>query len=491
MVMESMAMESEPVVAVSSLSRSNASFTFTSRQPSSLYSAVTSLTSSGPETCSISGVAGTALCSGSIKNSSMSTTKMTTSSYNPAGTTLPPISITGFATASDLPDGSTLRIFSIPASSEGSTSSSGTTTNPPSSSLTLIVTLSASPSIGPSTTAWSIAIISSSSASVALQTSTTTSTLPLTTSSPGPTTFLSSFTSSTTTPFSASISTAQSNTLNPLTESILTSVPVHTTTSAPMPQNASGPPLSIHGHHGPGSHVAVVLAIPLALLFTGLVVGLFFLWRRFFPLSYYESRARLPGYAALRRWKDTRDRNRRTRELRTSEGLTAAANGSNNEMTSGDTFTRRLRQYEQESARAREKFSFEAPTTPLSGKKSGAAGPSGNGNGSHSPWYKSPSKSKIASPKMSHDTPRADADMGIMGVGGGRRKYGPFKRDFNEETGSLESWEEKWFNLGNNEGEGEGQGESSESSKTNLRKGVFEGRAERVSGPGMSWRKLI
>jgi hypothetical protein len=82
-------------------------------------------------------------------------------------------------------------------------------------------------------------------------------------------------------------------------------------------------------------------------------------------------------------------------------------------------------------------------------------------------------------------------DMGIMGVGGGRRKYGPFKRDFNEETGSLESWEEKWFNLGNNEGEAEGQGESSESSKTNLKKGVFEGRAERVSGPGMSWRKLI
>ena len=71
------------------------------------------------------------------------------------------------------------------------------------------------------------------------------------------------------------------------------------------------------------------------------------------------------------------------------------------------------------------------------------------------------------------------------GIGGGRRKYGPFKRDFNEETGSLESWEEKWFNLGN-EGEGE-----SESSTTNLKQGVFEGRAERVSGPGMSWRKLI
>ncbi|KAK7888342.1 hypothetical protein LTR67_008688 [Exophiala xenobiotica] len=487
MVMESMAIESEPVVAVSSLSRSNASFTFTSRQPSSsLYPAVTSLTSSGPETCLMSSVAGTALCSETIKNSSMSTTKMTTSSYNPAGTTLPPISITGFATPSDLPDGSTLRIFTIPASSEGSTSSSGTTTSPPSSSLTLTVTLSVSPSTGPSTTAWSIAFISSSSASVTLPTSTSTLTLPLITSSTGPTTFLSSFISSTTTPFSSSISTAQSTAFNPLTESILTSVPVHTTTSPPMPQNASGPPLSIHGHHGPDSHVAVVLAIPLAILFTGLVVGLFFLWRRFFPLSYHESRARLPGYAALRRWKDTRDRNRRTRELRTSEGLTAATNGSNNEMTSGDTFTRRLRQYEQESARAREKFSFEAPTTPLSGKKSGAAGPGGNGNGSPSPWYKSPSKSKIASPKRSHDTPRADMDMGIMG---GRRKYGPFKRDFNEETGSLESWEEKWFNLGNNEGEGEG--ESSESSKTNLKKGVFEGRAERMSGPGMSWRKLI
>lgn len=215
----------------------------------------------------------------------------------------------------------------------------------------------------------------------------------------------------------------------------------------------------------------------MALGFTALIIGLIFIWRRFYPLSYSESRARLPGYAALRRWKDTRDRNRRTRELRTSEGLTAT-NSSNNGFTGGDTFTRRLRQYEQESMRAREKFSFEAPTTPLSDKKSGAAG--GSGNGSPSPWY----KSKIASPKISYERPRVDADMGT-GIGGGRRKYGPFKRDFNEETGSLESWEEKWFNLGN-EGEGE-----SESSTTNLKQGVFEGRAERVSGPGMSWRKLI
>ena len=81
--------------------------------------------------------------------------------------------------------------------------------------------------------------------------------------------------------------------------------------------------------------------------------------------------------------------------------------------------------------------------------------------------------------------------------------YGPFTRSVNEETGSLESWEEKWFNLGN---EGEGKVGSATASTSMFKRdephgyraanvdGSGDGRArapEPLSGPGQSWRKLV
>lgn len=155
------------------------------------------------------------------------------------------------------------------------------------------------------------------------------------------------------------------------------------------------------------------------------------------------------------------------RALRTREGMQENNPGA----TAGqDSYERRLRQYEQESIRAREKFSFETPPTPLSGKRS-------EGNTlTLSPWK----KQKIVSPKISYDASR--------GPEMGRRMYGPFKKNFNDETGSLESWEETWFNLGTD-------AEESGSSTADLRKGGEakdnEDKIERVAGPGMSWRKLV
>lgn len=207
-------------------------------------------------------------------------------------------------------------------------------------------------------------------------------------------------------------------------------------------------------------------------------------------MSFYKAQGKIPGYAAFRHWKDRRKRERRTRSLRTMEALSHSEsygfgyNGYNGDFVGGgggggDTFARRLKQYEQESMRAREKFSFEAPATPLSGGGVASAN-------SISPWYKGKTTA-ATTPKRSVESLNKTAP-GAAAVGessvAGRRMYGPFKREFNEETGSLESWEEKWFSLGN-------EGESGGDFEMKSMKKPFEGHAERVAGPGMSWRKLV
>lgn len=171
-------------------------------------------------------------------------------------------------------------------------------------------------------------------------------------------------------------------------------------------------------------------------------------------------------------------------------------NGFHADFIGGDTFARRLRQYEQESMRAREKFSFEAPATPLSGgggiNKKATGGGAGVGSVNSSPWYKGKGAAAPATPKRSVESLKTVTPGGAgAGLGGGessgagRRMFGPFKKEFNEETGSLESWEEKWFSLGNEEGGSGGDFEMKSMKKP------FEGHAERVAGPGMSWRKLV
>lgn len=179
-----------------------------------------------------------------------------------------------------------------------------------------------------------------------------------------------------------------------------------------------------------------------------------------------------------------------------------------------DTYTRHLRQYEEEAARAREKYSFDAPpSTPVSGRNKnkntcrGSAatttpntirstrqglgygfgvGESSNGNGNASrgsprPWFKpkTPTSSPLSTKKTKSNngdaTPTATATPtrrealnlfnssannisngstnnkngnGIGNSNNQRRMYGPYRKQVVDDTMSLESWEETWFNLG-------------------------------------------
>jgi hypothetical protein len=159
-------------------------------------------------------------------------------------------------------------------------------------------------------------------------------------------------------------------------------------------------------------------------------------------------------------------------EMRSIKGLRGEyTNKDNSNLTGGDTYTRRLRQYEAESARAREKFSFDTPSTPSSSAKRSNNG----GTPINSPWWKT--KSPTARRAASHESSAGEGN-----TESGRRMYGPFKRNFNEETGSLESWEETWFNLGNEDAD------APPSSSAQLNS-IDEG--EGVAGPGQSWRKLV
>ncbi|KAI1622171.1 hypothetical protein EDD37DRAFT_611668 [Exophiala viscosa] len=386
---------------------------------------------------------------------STSSTMTTSGVYDlDGGSTLPSISIIGYATEPSLPPGSTLRwITSVSYKSISSE---------PKTSTTSLASITGTRSAGNSWTT------STFSLTIEVNSTLTTTRMPLTimvhptltTSLPSPiitssTSAVPSITSSCSTTSAVSISLAQSATLG--------------TTVRPTASPASSYNSTTSAFAGTHARIAphvLMIAIPVSIGSTIAMICLFFLWRRFHPTSFQKFISLCPYHAALSRWAGTRDRNRRMRALRTAEGLTETHRG----FTGGDTFTRRLRQYEQESIRAREKFSFEMPSTPHSGKKSEGSTLVG------SPWR----KNKITSPKPSYDSSK--------GPETGRRMYGPFKRDFNEETGSLESWEEKWFNLGTD-------AEESASSTADLPKTEpakdDEDKIERFAGPGMSWRKLV
>ncbi|KIV86547.1 hypothetical protein PV11_02150 [Exophiala sideris] len=399
--------------------------------------------------CSFDGLSATpqSLLATAAKTSSLPSTltTMTTSEfYDPDGTTLPSISIIGYATAPSMPPGSTL-VWITSVSYKSTTSDQTNTRSGGNSETTSTVPLTIEVDSTLITTKIPLTIEVHS-------TSTTSLPSPVITSSPSA---VPSITSSCSTTSAVSIS---------LTQSATPDTTVSPTASPSSSSNSTAAALT--GNHARIPPHILMIAIPVSIGSTILLICLFLLWRRFHASSFQKFISLCPYHAALSRWAETRDRNRRMRALRTAEGITQTNRG----FTGGDTYTRRLRQYEQESMRAKGKFSFETPSTPLSGKKSEVGTLVG------SPWR----KNKIASPKASYDYSR--------GPETGRRMYGPFKRDFNEETGSLESWEEKWFNLGTDADESASS--SADLPKTEQVKDD-EDKIERVAGPGMSWRKLI
>ena len=162
----------------------------------------------------------------------------------------------------------------------------------------------------------------------------------------------------------------------------------------------------------------LMIAIPIALGTVFFFVILLFLWRRFHKRSFDKCMSYCPGFATFHRWSETRSKNRETRKLRGTytgdkDGLTRSLH------------SRQFWKQQEEAGKEKEKQSFETTGSRWVANRNSRMYPLGRNTGHNMPSI--PSETALASP-----TKR-------------RGLYGPFTK---AETESLESWEEKWFNLG-------------------------------------------
>ena len=73
----------------------------------------------------------------------------------------------------------------------------------------------------------------------------------------------------------------------------------------------------------------------------------------------------------------------------------------------------------------------------------------------------------------------------------GQRARGPFKRNVNQETESVASWEEKWYALGTENGTPNSAAKSTTNAQGLEGHGMQQTEEADDSGPGQSWRKLV
>ncbi|EXJ91652.1 hypothetical protein A1O3_00202 [Capronia epimyces CBS 606.96] len=356
----------------------------------------------------------------------------------------------------------------------------------------------------------------------------------------------------------ATLSRTPSTSVAPFPTTLLLS-----STSSSSSLSASSPTTSSLPLPGPSQrpgHSALVIAVPTVIGTAILLACIVLLWRRYHPSTFYRFLdpffycfstpplgLRWPAPGMKRKSKtNTSDDDlvalRTVRSFRSDKRKKQFADPFLDTYTEAgelDTFTRHLRQYEEEAARAHKKFSFEAaPSTPLSGRRNtSTSADKGNGSGSPRPWYKpkastaglgSPmskmrgqsSSNRSASTNNAKSSSENDAER--------RSKYGKYSTRFNDDTASLESWEEAWFALGrdtevNKDKDADTNpapsastavinqpppafilGSAAEHGRERAREHGREGserntgtrndnaaRADPTTGPGQSWRKLV
>ncbi|KIX08934.1 uncharacterized protein Z518_00012 [Rhinocladiella mackenziei CBS 650.93] len=242
--------------------------------------------------------------------------------------------------------------------------------------------------------------------------------------------------------------------------------PISTSTMEPTPpaslfsnNSTISPFIPDPEKHGAGTRRILMIAVPTGIGTAALIVCLWWLWSRFCPASYNKFFDLFPSFGFL---------TTKPKKKAAQPGLlTGVRDGA-----PGDTYARHLRQYEEEAVRVREKYSFDTPSTPRTGNSISATR-------AGSPWW----KPKIVIPS-SHDI--------SPGTGNNPRRYGPFRRNFNEKTGSLESWEEKWFALGSDVDVSAPSRPMMKTKDQTMNNGKdMDQSLGTVIGPGQSWRKLI
>ncbi|KIW79566.1 hypothetical protein Z517_06178 [Fonsecaea pedrosoi CBS 271.37] len=195
-----------------------------------------------------------------------------------------------------------------------------------------------------------------------------------------------------------------------------------------------------HGHRNAMIVFPLIVGILIFLLMA------IFLWRHYHPSSFHKVLDSIPGFGCFARWRKTREKNRQTRAIHRL-GILTGDNGrfGGSGSVADDTYNRHLKKFEEDSARAKGKYSSDAgphaPGSPFStGNKSTKSGDTPRTPKLGSPWRYTPTK-----------------------AGNSGR---------NNETDSLQSWEEAWFAMGSIAGAARERGEGEE------------------GAGGQGWRKL-
>ncbi|EXJ69926.1 uncharacterized protein A1O5_06999 [Cladophialophora psammophila CBS 110553] len=212
-----------------------------------------------------------------------------------------------------------------------------------------------------------------------------------------------------------------------------------------------------------------MIIVPLSIGCLVLLLLSILLWRKYHPTSFHKILDSIPGLGFFARWRKTRENNRNIIAMKRLGMLTGDNNKGSaaSRYAGGDTYARHLRKFEEDAARAREKYSFDtaghAPTSPFStGNRSAKSGGTPRTPKVGSPWRHTPTKAASNPGKGRRDvfTSSPSARNG---------EYGSSRENQNaeEDRRSLESWEERWYALGS------------------------ETEAAAGAGPGQSWRKLV
>jgi hypothetical protein len=230
----------------------------------------------------------------------------------------------------------------------------------------------------------------------------------------------------------------------------------------------------MHESHFPPAVIAVPMSIGVVLVFG---MGFFF-WRKIHPKSFHKVLDSVPFCGCFGKWRKTREKNKQIRRMRDMGILTGDnRRDGGSVLAAPDTYARHLKKFEDDAARAWEKKSLETPNrrqpvSPYTPVRKGRRDTDTTALPSlASPWKSI--KAKVSSDGSPIATPP---------------KFS--KNTSNEDTVSLESWEEKWYAMGE-KSETAGPSRTTPSITKDLHGMQRVDGSEDKTAPGESWRKLV
>lgn len=269
------------------------------------------------------------------------------------------------------------------------------------------------------------------------------------------------------------------------TTTITTTSPTPAYTPASAPNVGHGDPSSapqIDSHDSPAK-----IAVPMSIGTVIALAAILFLWKHYCPRSFDTVCSFLCCCGRFSRWRKMREKNKQIQRMRNLGILTGDNDGyGGSGQTVTDTYARHMKKFENDAARAREKMSFDTARRATSSPFSPDHKTNDGNDITALPRIGSPWRSPKPRGPSQEDQ---DVFSSTLSPAGGNRvrKYGLFRVP-NDETASMESWEEKWHALGSERGTPTPDATPTHNKGHGMQQTTQD---EPQSGPGQSWRKLV